>query len=205
LKAKILEGYVNGDSVEPKDKLSAEWKDWEATNSLVAAWMLSSMVPAIASTVDTIISAVKIWKALEQMYSGVGNVMLMVETEDRLHNIKQGERSVVEYVQELQCLWADADHYDPIELPHSERVVWVKKWMEKSRVLQFLRGLNPEFEGRRATMFHQSNLPSLQEAIAAISQEESVKAHKARPIMSMPTSICTGPKGLAWCDLSSIS
>jgi hypothetical protein len=24
-----------------------------------------------------------------------------------------------------------------------------------------------------------------------------VKAHKARPIMSMPTSICTGPKGLA--------
>jgi hypothetical protein len=33
--------------------------------------------------------------------------MLMMESEDRLHNIKQGERSVAEYVQELQCLWAD--------------------------------------------------------------------------------------------------
>jgi hypothetical protein len=107
------------------------------------------------------------------MYSGAGNVMLMVETEDRLHNIKQGERSVAEYVQELQCLWADVDHYDPIELPHSECVVWAKKWVEKRRVLQFLRGLNLEFEGRRASMFHQSTLPSLQEAIAAISQEES--------------------------------
>jgi hypothetical protein len=52
LKAKRLEGYVNGDSIEPKDKLSAEWKDWEATNSLVAVWMLSSMVPPIASTVE---------------------------------------------------------------------------------------------------------------------------------------------------------
>jgi hypothetical protein len=127
LKANGLKGYVNGDLVEPKDKLSAEWKDWEVTNSLVVAWMLSSMVPAIASTVDTIISAVEMLKAIEQMYSGVGNVTLMVETEDRLHNIKQGERSVAEFVQELHCLWAHADHYDPIELPHLECVVYVKK------------------------------------------------------------------------------
>jgi hypothetical protein len=127
LKAKGLKGYVNGDLVEPKDKLSAKWKDWEVTNSLVVAWMLSSMVPAIASTVDTIISAVEMLKAIEQMYSGVGNVTLMVETEDRLHNIKQGERSVAEFVQELHCLWAHADHYDPIELPHLECVVYVKK------------------------------------------------------------------------------
>jgi hypothetical protein len=127
LKAKGLKGYVNGDLVEPKDKLSAEWKDWEVTNSLVVAWMLSSMVPAIASTVDTIISAVEMLKAIEQMYSGVGNVTLMVETEDRLHNIKQGEQSVAEFVQELHCLWAHADHYDPIELPHLECVVYVKK------------------------------------------------------------------------------
>jgi hypothetical protein len=88
LKAKRLECHVNGDSVKPKDKLSVEWKDWEATNSLVASWMLSSMVLAIASTIDIIISAIEMWKALEQMYSGVGNAMLMVETEDRLHNIK---------------------------------------------------------------------------------------------------------------------
>lgn len=91
LKAKRLEGFVTGDSAEPANKSSTEWKDWDATNSLVAAWMLNSMTPAIASTVDTIVSAAEIWKALESMYSGVGNVMLMVETDDRLHGIKQGE------------------------------------------------------------------------------------------------------------------
>jgi hypothetical protein len=48
LKAKKLEGLVNGESAEPKDKSSAEWKDWDATNSMVAALMLSSMTPAIA-------------------------------------------------------------------------------------------------------------------------------------------------------------
>jgi hypothetical protein len=49
----------------------------------------------------------------------------------------------------------------------------VKKWIEEKRVIQFLRGLNSEFEARRSTIFHQSNLPSLEDAIAAITREES--------------------------------
>jgi hypothetical protein len=48
-----------------------------------------------------------------------------------------------------------------------------EKWIEKKRVLQILRGLNPEFEGRRVVIFHQSNLPSLEKTIAAMAQEES--------------------------------
>jgi len=89
--------------------------------------MLNSMSPAIASTVDTIPNATELWKTLEKMYSGAGNVMLMVEIEDRLHNLKQGGRSVTDYVAELKGLWADADYLKPIELPHSECVAWVKK------------------------------------------------------------------------------
>ena len=79
LKAKNLEGFVNGEASEPADKSSLEWSTWDAiksslewstwdaTNSLVAAWMLSSMTPAVASTVDTIVSAAEIWKTLEKM------------------------------------------------------------------------------------------------------------------------------------------
>lgn len=39
-------------------------------------------------------------------------------------------------------------------------------------VIEFLKGLNSEFEGRQATMFQQPTLPSLEEAIPAIAQEE---------------------------------
>jgi hypothetical protein len=48
------------------------------------------MSPAIASTIDTIPNATELWKTLEKMYSGAGNVMLMAEIEDRLHDLKQG-------------------------------------------------------------------------------------------------------------------
>lgn len=173
LKAKKLEGFVSGEMAEPKDRASDEWKSWDATNSLVAAWLLSSMSPTIAASVDTIATASGIWEGVSKMFSGTGNVMLLAETDDRIYNLKQGDLSLMDYVAELKRLWADLDHYEPIELPHPECVAWIKKWIEKKRVLQFLRGLNPEFEGRRNAMFHQSSLPSLEDAIAAMAQEES--------------------------------
>jgi len=201
LKAKKLEGFVNGKVAEPEDKSSDEWKAWDATNSLVVAWLFSSMSPTIAGSVDTIATASGVWDALSKMYSGAGNVMLLVDTDDKLYHLKQGELSLMDYVAELKRLWADLDYYDPIELPHSECVAWVKKWMEKKRVLQFLRGLNPEFEGRRASMFHQSSLPSLEEAIAAMAQEETrlnvMKANASAP--PRPAYVVTGTQETRIC------
>jgi hypothetical protein len=173
LKAKKLEGFVNGEVAEPKNKASEEWKSWDATNSSVAAWLLNSMSPTIAGSVDTIATASKIWEVVSKMFLGTGNVMLLAEIDDRIYHLKQGELSLMDYVDELKRLWADLDHYDPIELPHPDCVAWVKKWLEKKGVLQFLRGLNTEFEGRRNAIFHQSSLPSLEEAIAIMAQEES--------------------------------
>lgn len=117
LKAQGLKGFVTGESDEPKDKSSPEWTTWDSTNSLVTAWLLSSVSPSTASIIDTFSTAAKIWKTLENLYSGAGNLMLMVETEDRLHDLKQGERFVLDYMAELKRLWTDLDHYDPIDFP----------------------------------------------------------------------------------------
>jgi hypothetical protein len=50
----------------------------------------------------------------------------------------------------------------------------------KRRILQFLRGLNSDFEDRRATMFYQPTLPSLEKVISAIAQEETRQKLKKR-------------------------
>uniref|UniRef100_A0A453LMN2 CCHC-type domain-containing protein n=1 Tax=Aegilops tauschii subsp. strangulata TaxID=200361 RepID=A0A453LMN2_AEGTS len=172
LKTKGLESFVEGESTKPVGKASAEWRNWNTTNSLLVAWMLNSLSLSIAATVETISNAAEVWKTLSKLYSGKGNVMLMVETQERVSDLRQGEHTVMEYVAELQRLWADLDHFDPLELPHADCISTVKKWIERRRVIQFLKDLNSEFEGRRATMFHQPTLPTLEEAIAAIAQEE---------------------------------
>ena len=148
LKAKKLEGFVNGEIAELKNKASEKWKSWDATNSLVAAWLLNSMSPTIVGPVYTIATASGIWEVVSKMFPGSGNVMLLAETDDRIYHLKQGELPLMDYVAELKRLSADLGHYDPIQLPHPDCVAWVKKWLEKKRALQFLRGLNSKFEGR---------------------------------------------------------
>jgi hypothetical protein len=49
--------------------------------------------------------------------------MLVSQLEDRLHDLTQGERSGMTYVEELKQLWADLDHLDPLVLVHSECAV----------------------------------------------------------------------------------
>lgn len=82
LRTKGLESFVKGESIELVDKTGPEWRTWSITNSLVVAWPLSSVSPTIAATVDTISNATEVWKTLSKLYSGEGNVMLMVETQE---------------------------------------------------------------------------------------------------------------------------
>lgn len=114
---------------------------------MVRAWMLNSLTPTIATSVESLSSAAEMWMTLETMYSGKGNVMVIAQVEDMVHDMKQGERSVLEYVADLQHLWTDLDHYDPLLLSHAECVLAAQKWIERRQVMKFLKGLNLEFEG----------------------------------------------------------
>jgi hypothetical protein len=118
------------------------------------------------------------------MYSDKGNVMLVSQLEDKLHDLIQGEKSVMTYVGELKQLWADLDHLDPLVLAHSECVVAAKKWIEGKRVLKLLKALTPNFENRRVNLLHETRLPSLE---AAIAQEETrLKCNEKREFTQRP-------------------
>jgi hypothetical protein len=75
-------------------------------------------------------------------------------------------------VAELKCLWSNLDECDTLELAHAECIASAKQWIERRCVMQLLKGLNPYFEGRRATLFHQTKLPSIGEAIVTMLPEE---------------------------------
>jgi hypothetical protein len=58
-----------------------------------------------------------------------------------------------------------------METPNDARAV--SKWVEDRRVTHFLKNLDPEFENRRAIFYHQESLPTLEEAISVMSNEEN--------------------------------
>ncbi|XP_078154755.1 uncharacterized protein LOC144550642 [Carex rostrata] len=172
LRIKGLEKYVKEECTEPEKNASAEWNTWSNTNSLVVSWLLTSMSSTIAGMVESISSAADVWKTLEGMYSGAGSVMMMMEVKEKIDATTQGEKTVHQYAAELRHLWADLDHYDPLSLQTPTDVLLGRQYLERRRVARFLKGLNPKFEGRRAAMYHMSSLPSLDEAIASMEQEE---------------------------------
>ena len=120
LNTKGLDERVKGETAEPPDKASSEWKKWSATNSLIVAWILNSLVPDIAASVEALTHASEIWDTLSNLYSGKGNMMLIAEIEDKVHDLRQGEKTMMAYVAELQHIWGDLDHVDPLELAHGE-------------------------------------------------------------------------------------
>ena len=88
LRTKNLEGYVLGEVREATDKGSTDWKKWSVTNSVIVAWMMNSLVPEIAISVEALSNAAEMWDALSRMYSGKGNFILMAQIENKVHDLK---------------------------------------------------------------------------------------------------------------------
>src|SRR3954470_15605272 len=70
LKAKGLQRFVEPGCKEPSVKEGDEWKIWDATNSVVVAWLLTSMDMSISGQLKTLSTAVEVWNTVETMYSG---------------------------------------------------------------------------------------------------------------------------------------
>jgi hypothetical protein len=83
----------------------------------------------------------------------------------------QGDRSIQEYATDLERLWADYDHFSSAACckdPECKRGA-----RDTQRTMHFMRGLNPAFEPRCAVLLAQPKIPSLEETISTMVQEES--------------------------------
>ena len=173
LGGKGVEHYLEEDCVEPANKLSPEWRVWHTTNSTIVAWLLASMSPFVSKMVEAMRTVTHIWKTLSNMYSRKGNVMVMMGIQSKADAVKQAGRSVEQYASELQYLWGELDHYAPLSMRDPQDAHDVQKWVEDRRVTQFLKNLDPEVESRRAAFCHQDSLPTMEEAVSAMVNEES--------------------------------
>jgi hypothetical protein len=89
LGGKGVEHYLVEDCVEPANKISSEWKVWHTTNSTIVAWLLASMSPSVSKMVEAMPTVAQIWKTLSNMYSRRGNVMVMMEIQNKADVVKQ--------------------------------------------------------------------------------------------------------------------
>ncbi|XP_020254228.1 uncharacterized protein LOC109831307 [Asparagus officinalis] len=156
-----LEGYLTGEVTEPED--SERRDEWKSTHMLVYIWLLNSLVPTIAATVDGIEKVKDVWEKLRRTYDGVGNNLRVFQIKGEVDATVQGERTVQEYATELERLWLDYDHFSPRASCKDPGCKEREAFLQE-RTMVFLKGLTSEFAQRIALLLAQPKIPTLEEA-----------------------------------------
>ncbi|KAJ8749583.1 hypothetical protein K2173_026232 [Erythroxylum novogranatense] len=172
IKARGLQVYITDDS-KRLDVNTSDYNQWESENSLVMSWLINSIKPEIARTYLLLDTATKIWKVASLTYSQIGNKAQIFYLRNKLHNTKQGDKTVSQYFAELCGLWQELDYYQDFQAKCSKDSARFQKMIEEDRVFDFLAGLHLEYDHIRGTILGKDHFPSVQLAHSLVQQEES--------------------------------
>ncbi|KAF6162699.1 hypothetical protein GIB67_022358 [Kingdonia uniflora] len=101
-----------------------------------------------------------IWESLRKVYSQPENNARIFQLSNEIGNFKQGTQTLGMYYARLQSSWEQLSHYNSfiewsasapsenVPIPPTAAEIYAKI-VEKTRVFQFLAGLNPDFKYAR--------------------------------------------------------
>ncbi|CAN0913224.1 Retrovirus-related Pol polyprotein from transposon RE1 [Linum grandiflorum] len=175
---KRLLSILNGDTPRPASEASTKSKDdWMVGNAQLKSWILATVDPATALSLRRFTSAYDMWKHIRDTYSQT-NSARQFELENEIALFNQGDRDIGSYYQEFLTLWTEYDMLTALLVKEAPTDA-VMKERDRSRLMQFLMKLRPEFESIRASLLHR-NVTSLDTALGELVREEMRLQSQAR-------------------------
>ncbi|KAF3772741.1 hypothetical protein EJ110_NYTH57106 [Nymphaea thermarum] len=123
---------------EPINK-TGKYITWEEDDSMVMSWMMNSVQPQIASTIAYYTTAKEMWDFLRQTYSQDKNVSKILQVEEELHNLRQGNQDLSQYFATVKAT------YERLKFLRPPCKSCYKSHFEPTMVAKFLAGLSPEY------------------------------------------------------------
>ncbi|CAN0896019.1 Retrovirus-related Pol polyprotein from transposon TNT 1-94 [Linum grandiflorum] len=150
VEGKGLYSYLDGSTPAPTVSVSktSELLAWKINNAKVLSYIINSVDPAIALTLRAFSSAAEIWTHLRHTYSQV-NVSRLFDLEFAISNLVQGDLDINGYYLAATHLWTELDLLNMSTLS-SAASLEIQKERKRTRTLQFLMKLRPEYETIRS-------------------------------------------------------
>ncbi|KAF6154992.1 hypothetical protein GIB67_043294 [Kingdonia uniflora] len=138
-----------------------------------------------------------IWESLRKVYSQRENNVTKFQLSNEIGNFKQGTQTLGMYYARLRSSWEELSHYnsfiewsasapsEKVPIPPTVAEIYAKI-VEKTRVFQFLAGLNPDFEYARVHLLDRTSFPTLEEAHAYCLSDQSRRSPMP-PISGIPS------------------
>ncbi|KAJ1421344.1 hypothetical protein SESBI_13778 [Sesbania bispinosa] len=130
------------------------------------AWLWNSMIPEISYTCMFLNLEKEIWDSVEQTYAKAKDTAQVYEVKVKNLVAKLGNKTIIEYANQLKSLWMELDHYRAIKTTCSKDSIILKDHIEKDRVHDFLVGLNSEFDQIRIQIMGKPKVPCFNEVVA---------------------------------------
>src|SRR3954469_4577352 len=137
------------------------------------SFLFNSMDPSLVGSYILYDTAAQIWSAIKQTYSQSNNYAEIFAIHQKLLALKQGDLTVVAYINAITSEWQKLDFYDPFTTSSAADNIKFKERIDRERLYKFLDGLNPEFDQTRSQILGKSPLPKLEEAFAFVQHESS--------------------------------
>lgn len=172
-------GFVNGNIPRPADQASEEHEAWEMVNGLLLSWITNAVEKHIAATIvyTDIVSVA--WRDLEERFNQ-GNGPLLYQLRYELYNLHQGTDPVSIYFNRLKTLWDNLDANTKNPTCTCNRCICgivkaIQEEKDRTRVIQFLLGLDEIFLTIRGQILSMQELPSLGKAYSMVITEEKTE------------------------------
>ncbi|KAK9065501.1 hypothetical protein SSX86_014902 [Deinandra increscens subsp. villosa] len=174
LQVKNKTGFIDGTCVKSTDNPTLA-KQWDRCNSVVLSWILNSISDELY--VGQIFSKVasEIWAELKETYNKIDG-SIIYKLHKQINSLSQNGSPISDYYHKLNCMWKQYDTM--IDLPKCTCVASddLTKFNQRIKLMQFLMGLDDIYQPLRSQLLSKDPLPTVKNAFAIISNEESHRA-----------------------------
>lgn len=162
--------FINGKLPTPNED-DALFDAWERCNNVVLTWISTSLSPDIAQSAIYVENAAQLWTNLQNWFSK-GDHFRLFDLLQQINSMKQAEKSVTSYFNELENLWEDLEALRILLKCTCDAHDALKKQRYVEYVIYFLKGLNDSFNHVKSQILMMEPLPDVTKVFSSILQQE---------------------------------
>jgi gag-polypeptide of LTR copia-type len=172
-------GFVTGTKEKPKSEKTvataeeiAKIEEWKTIDQMIMTWLLSTMEPQISNILMYSSTSKEVWDKAKRRYGQQKNFAHIFSLKQELAQIKQSTQNNNELVTEIMSKWEELNVY----LPPTTYPIEIQKRSEQDLIFTYLGALDPSYESIRSQILASAEIPSFDDVVARIEQEQSRRA-----------------------------
>ncbi|XP_010556407.1 PREDICTED: uncharacterized protein LOC104825734 [Tarenaya hassleriana] len=174
--------FVDGSLPRPADG-DPTLRFWNRNNAIVGSWLINSVVEDISENLMYIPTAREMWLDLAHRFQQ-SNAPRKYRVKQKLRSLRQGTMNVAKYYTALSTIWEELKtvRVHPRCTCGKCTCLVDKRWADEFEgdfVIDFLYGLNDEFEAVRNQITMMDPMPDIQRAYNLVIQQEQQRLVKS--------------------------